>query len=397
MSATVSEERRASTPSAPRESRLLLDQYLPRYDLAVVHAEVFRAQPEACYRAARGVDLLRDPIIRTLLDLLMVPQWLTDRLVRRRDGGAASASARTFRLDDMVHPPINRTLLGEEPGVEIVLGQVGRPWQPTDMGSGPTLAPAAFAAFDQPGFAKIALSLRVQPYGTTGTILTMETRVAITDRVSLGRFRRYWALIGPFSHLTRWIALRLVAADLREAEHRVSSEPGATARAAEDAGNGRRQGRMGLSLRDRIDLFLEPRLDRVLGGLGVRLYRLTRGGIARLFRVNVLVLTTRGRRSGQERTVLLAFFPDGASFVVVAAHGGQPRHPAWYLNLRATPTARVEVGSRTLPVRAEELSAAEVAAFWPEVVRALPGYARYQQATSRTIPLVRLVPLEIEG
>jgi deazaflavin-dependent oxidoreductase (nitroreductase family) len=72
-----------------------------------------------------------------------------------------------------------------------------------------------------------------------------------------------------------------------------------------------------------------------LGCLGVRLYRLTRGGIARLVRVNVLILTTRGRRSGRERTVLLAYFPQGESFVVVAANGGQPRHPAWYLNLRA--------------------------------------------------------------
>jgi hypothetical protein len=61
------------------------------------------------------------------------------------------------------------------------------------------------------------------------------------------------------------------------------------------------------------------------------------------------------------------------------------------------PTARVEVGNRTLLVSAEELSASEAAAFWPEVVRALPGYARYTRATSRTIPLVRLVPLRTGG
>jgi deazaflavin-dependent oxidoreductase (nitroreductase family) len=113
--------------------------------------------------------------------------------------------------------------------------------------------------------------------------------------------------------------------------------------------------------------------------------------------VNALVLTTRGRRTGRERTVLLAYFPQGEHFVVVAANGGQPRHPAWYLNLRATPAARVEVGNRTLLVSAEELSASEAATFWPEVVRALPGYARYRRATSRTIPLVRLVPLRTGG
>ena len=83
--------------------------------------------------------------------------------------------------------------------------------------------------------------------------------------------------------------------------------------------------------------------------------------------------------------------------MVVAANGGQPHHPAWYLNLRASPTARVEVGDRTLGVAAEELSAAEATAFWPEIVRALPGYARYQQATTRKIQLVRLVLAGLGG
>ena len=85
------------------------------------------------------------------------------------------------------------------------------------MGSGPDVAANEFAAFDEPGFAKITLSLRVQPYGAEASILTLETRVGVTDPVSLKRFQRYWAVIGPFSHLVRWIALRLVAADLRHA------------------------------------------------------------------------------------------------------------------------------------------------------------------------------------
>jgi hypothetical protein len=147
--------------------------------------------------------------------------------------------------------------------------------------------------------------------------------------MSLKRFQRYWAVIGPFSHLVRWIALRLVAADLRQTSAGAALEPCATARAFEGGSSGYSQSWTGMSLRDRIDLFLEPRLDRALGGLRVRLYRLSRGGIARLVRVKVLVLTTRRRRSGRERTVLLAYFPQGESFVVVAANGGQPRHPAW--------------------------------------------------------------------
>lgn len=251
---------------APNEARagppvLLIDQYLPRYDLAIVHAEVLRAPPEACYRVTRSVDLLRAPIIRALLDLRTVPQRIKDHLGGRHLGPAAGPSTPTFRLDDMVRPPINWRLLGEEPGVELVLGQIGRPWQPTEMGSGPEVASAEFAAFDEPGFAKIALSLRVQPYGAEASILTLETRVAVTDPVSLKRFQRYWALIGPFSHLVRWIALRLVAADLRHAQPGLSS----TRPVGEDARTDQHQDPEELSLRDRIALFLEPGLDRALG------------------------------------------------------------------------------------------------------------------------------------
>jgi deazaflavin-dependent oxidoreductase (nitroreductase family) len=125
----------------------------------------------------------------------------------------------------------------------------------------------------------------------------------------------------------------------------------------------------------------------------VGLYRLSQGRITRLWKVDVLVLTTRGRRSGRQRTVMLQFFADGAHMVVVAANTGRPSHPGWFHNLMATPTARVEAMGSTLQVRAEELSADEAAAFWPRILHRAPGYARYQQATDRTIPLVRLIPL----
>jgi deazaflavin-dependent oxidoreductase (nitroreductase family) len=147
-----------------------------------------------------------------------------------------------------------------------------------------------------------------------------------------------------------------------------------------------------LSLKDEVALYLNHELDKRLGGLGVGLYRLTGGRIARLLKVNVLILTTRGRKTGKTRTVLLQFFPDGANMVLVAANSGRSSHPGWFYNLKATPTVRVQVMDRILQVRAEELSADETTAFWPRVLRVAPTYARYQKATSRTIPLVRLVP-----
>ncbi len=138
----------------------MIDRFLPRYDFTVVHASVFRAPPEICYQVARGLDLLRDPVIRTLLNLRSLPQRVADRLGGKR--AASGDGVPTFGLDDMVRN--GWILLGEKPGVEIVFGQIGRPWKPVGASSGPSVEQSGFAAFDQPGFAKIAFSLRVQPY-----------------------------------------------------------------------------------------------------------------------------------------------------------------------------------------------------------------------------------------
>lgn len=148
-----------------------------------------------------------------------------------------------------------------------------------------------------------------------------------------------------------------------------------------------------LSHQERIALFLERTLDRRLGRFGIALYRLTGGRIGRWFGKDVLILATQGRRSGQERAVLLQFFHDGAQIVVVAANGGHSSHPGWFYNLKATPTARVQVMDRNLQVRAEELSADEVTAFWPRILQRSPDYARYRKSTRRTIPLIRLIPV----
>ena len=149
-----------------------------------------------------------------------------------------------------------------------------------------------------------------------------------------------------------------------------------------------------LSLLDTVDLYLEYELNKRMRGVGMGLYRLTGGHIARLAQAEVLLLTTRGRRSGKARTVLLQLFHDDANWVIVAANSGRSSHPDWFYNLKVTPTAQVRVMDRTLQVHAEELSTDEASAFWPRVLRVAPSYARYQKATSRPIPLVRLVPIE---
>jgi hypothetical protein len=109
-------------------------------------------------------------------------------------------------------------LLGENAGSELVLGQISQPWQPVATSTGSPLSPEQFLRFDRPGFAKIATSLRVDPYGAGSSILTVETRVAATDDESRRRFGRYWLLVGPFSAVIRRMAMRLLTADLRQSK-----------------------------------------------------------------------------------------------------------------------------------------------------------------------------------
>ncbi len=107
---------------AAQGPQLLIDQFLPRYDFAVVHAQVFRVPPGVCLRAARDVDLFRHPAVRVLLDLRALPQRAASRLTGRREGGHPVPAA-MFRVEDMTR--YGWALLAEDPS-EIVLGQIGR-------------------------------------------------------------------------------------------------------------------------------------------------------------------------------------------------------------------------------------------------------------------------------
>jgi len=152
-----------------------------------------------------------------------------------------------------------------------------------------------------------------------------------------------------------------------------------------------------LSRRERIGLFVGRGMDKRLNPLGRWLYRRTKGGITRPWKVDALLLTTRGRRSGRERTVVLQFFRDGDAMIVAAANDGGTSHPGWYFNLAADPAARVEVMGRAIAVRAEELSPDEAAAWWQRILERAPTYERYTRATTRRIPIVRLVAVQEAG
>ena len=188
-----------------------------------MHVGVLGAPRTTCYTTARRLNLLDSPIIRALLGIRALPQRVADRWAERDDGPGSSTPSTTFGLDDMVR--YGWTLLGEAPNEEVVFGQIGRPWKPVGASAGPAITADAFPSFGQPGFAKIAFSLRVNSRGPRSSIVTLETRVALTDSEGRRKFRRYWRIAGPFVALIDRMALRLIAAELDRSAGRRTPEP----------------------------------------------------------------------------------------------------------------------------------------------------------------------------
>lgn len=107
----------------------------------------------------------------------------------------------------------------------------------------------------------------------------------------------------------------------------------------------------------------------------------------------VLELTTTGRRSHAPHSVMLtAPVQEGDAFVVVASRGGDPQHPAWYLNLRDDPQVQVRTREGIRRMVARTATVEERSDLWPRVTSAYPDYEAYQQKSPREIPLVLLAP-----
>ena len=188
---------------------MLIDRYLPRYDVRSRHETHVDAPPEVAYRAARELNLAGGPISKVLFGLRTLPRLLT---------GDGLPPLRRLGLDQLEEAGVS--VLGEEPGEEIVLGVVGRFWKPnSDIHR---VEPEHFTTFDKPGFAKAAINLRVRPR-TNGSLVTTETRVLCTDAAARRTFRLYWTLIGPFSGLIRVEILRSIRTDAERSAQTVGS------------------------------------------------------------------------------------------------------------------------------------------------------------------------------
>ncbi|MDT0390263.1 nitroreductase family deazaflavin-dependent oxidoreductase [Streptomyces dubilierae] len=108
----------------------------------------------------------------------------------------------------------------------------------------------------------------------------------------------------------------------------------------------------------------------------------------------VVVLTTRGARSGKLRKTPVMRVEHEGRYAAVASLGGAPKHPVWYFNLKADPRAELQDGPVKRDVTAREVTGEEKARWWERAVAAYPAYADYQKKTDREIPVFVLEPVE---
>ena len=105
-----------------------------------------------------------------------------------------------------------------------------------------------------------------------------------------------------------------------------------------------------------------------------------------------LLLTTKGRKSGEPKVLPLIYGEAGNAYVIIASKGGAPSHPAWYLNLSAHPEVEVQVAAKRFHAKARTATGSERSTLWDQMVGAYAPYTEYQKRTEREIPVVVLEP-----
>ena len=108
----------------------------------------------------------------------------------------------------------------------------------------------------------------------------------------------------------------------------------------------------------------------------------------------LLLLTTKGAKSGSWRRTALIYGEDDGRYLVVASKGGHPKPPGWYVNLTANPEVHLQVRDRKFRAIARTAAATQKSKLWDKMVAIWPDYANYQTKTDRDIPVVILEPIE---
>ena len=135
------------------------------------------------------------------------------------------------------------------------------------------------------------------------------------------------------------------------------------------------------------------KLFKLFTRLQIAVFRCTHGKRMAFMRgMPVLLLTTTGRKTRQQRTTPLMYLRDGENYVITASNNGRDNQPAWFYNLQAAPQAYIEVPGQHLQVNASVATPAERERLWPQLVARAPFFADYQKGITRLIPMVVLRP-----
>ena len=126
----------------------------------------------------------------------------------------------------------------------------------------------------------------------------------------------------------------------------------------------------------------------------IEVFRANGGKVGGFFEsASLLILHTKGAKTGRPQTVVLNHLPDGERFVVFGTKGGAPEDPDWVRNVLADPRPTVETGTETIAVRAAEITGPEREELYARQVELRPVFGEYPKKTSRTIPVIGLEPV----
>jgi len=200
-----------AAPPSPEEQDPLLDRFMPSYDVAERHHVRIAAPSALTLAAAREVDLQGSPLVRAIIKAREVILGATPDDRPRLRGLLAEVQS------------LGWGVLAEVPQREVVVGAVTKPWEANVTFR--ALPPDRFAAFSEPGYVKIAWTLRAESIGTTDSIFRTETRAVATDATARAKFRRYWSFLSPGIILIRWAILGPLKS---EAEGRARDEGSST-------------------------------------------------------------------------------------------------------------------------------------------------------------------------
>ena len=192
---------RYGQPSLPNgdEADVLLDEFMPEYEVAERHVIQVAAPADITLTAATNADLQRSAIVRGIFRAREMILGAEPDVERRPRG----------MLDELTS--IGWRVLADRPGREIVGGAVTQPWKANVVFRG--LSAAEFKEFREPGFVKIAWTMRADPISPTASIFRTETRVMTTDATARRRFRWYWARFSPGIVLIRRLLLKSLKDD----------------------------------------------------------------------------------------------------------------------------------------------------------------------------------------